>query len=370
MFKRIMGPADDGADPKFTDQNPSKPVMIKTPVNGKVLDVMVDTGSVVPIIHTETLRKLAHRPYFHRRSNTHYTANNGELRTIRVGTDWITRNKIDVRGSKKCIEVRYGNHHHQWASVPFLVQTDEKQYPVQVLHSVTLPSSEAVLIRVKVPIRFADTVIFNPDASFGSHRKVLFANALLKVENYVASISVINLSQFKRHLHSDALIGAISFPSPVFQCLPLISTGQYVHTNKIHQCAICLEKFSTSSYLFDHLKKGKYFVRNSDCNHLPKNIPDTVSVEIDKLVEHITNNEEKQEVLALLRRHAKVFDTTTPSTIKTSVKHIIETIPHPPIYQRPYRKSPQNQKFEDEETQKLLDANKIRHSQRGLLPLY
>jgi len=75
---------------------------------------------------------------------------------------------------------------------------------------------------------------------------------------------------------------------------------------------------------------------------------------VDKLTSHIENERQYNRLKYVLWRHGKLFDLRTPSVIKTTLKHAIDTGDHKAVYIPPYRKSNQVEELLAEETNKLL----------------
>jgi hypothetical protein len=88
----------------------------------------------------------------------------------------------------------------------------------------------------------------------------------------------------------------------------------------------------------------------------------TFHTHIDRLVEHINDNEQQRKVKEILVRYAKLFD-TKKSSIASNVKpHEIKTLDHPPPTSRAYYTTPVKQEAMVNITQELLKSGLIRPS--------
>ena len=69
-------------------------------------------------------------------------------------------------------------------------------------------------------------------------------------------------------------------------------------------------------------------------------LPDT---HIDRLVEHINDNDQQHRVKQLLIRYGKLFDTKKPTIASNVESHEIKTLDHPPPTSKAYYSTPQKQ---------------------------
>ncbi|CAF0788259.1 unnamed protein product [Didymodactylos carnosus] len=144
----------------------------------------------------------------------------------------------------------------------------------------------------------------------------------------------------RRHQQTDARSAVINpsvFPRVLSKNIACIGTISY-----------------PSSRLIASLEKD----RESDYE-APKSVCD----DIDKLVTSLDNRVESEKVIMLLRRYAKIFDTTKPSVTDTTTKHVIDLEeggrPATAAY---YRQNPKNNEIIDETVKQLLQGDRAERS--------
>ncbi|CAM4869106.1 unnamed protein product [Rotaria socialis] len=369
------------------NKNPSTPLIVTLQINNKFVDTMVDTGSAKSIIHINKLYKLIRRPYINYKNCLHRTANNGELRTIGLvnlriklknistfilaevaidlctglvlGNDWINQNGIGIITTKQCIRKHQGSY---VVNVPF-ARYEQESYPVYPVYSTCVLPEQQKILPVRVEVKNADTVIFTPSQNLIEKKKLLTPHSLLKVENGMTYITMINANQASQYLNKNMIIGTISFPSSTAISLSLLPT-QNIEPHVIHdrKCRVCYEEFTSKKQLFEHLhQNGHYSIRepNGTCQQVPSHVLD----KIKDLVEHVTNSHEKKQLESLLIKYGQLFDTSKATTINSTVKHTIEVKNTRPIVQRPYRKTATQEKIISEMCQQFYHDNIIRPSQ-------
>ncbi|CAF2846048.1 unnamed protein product, partial [Rotaria sp. Silwood2] len=319
------------------NKNPSTPLIVNLQVNKTFINTMVDTGSANSIIHINTLNKLKHRPYIKYHKNIHRTANNSELRTIGLvklkinikniptfilaevaidlctalvlGNDWITQNCIDIITTKKCIRKQLGSY---GVTVPFSTYYQES-YLVSPIYPIRILPEQQIIVPVRVKIKNADTVIFTPSKSLIEKKRILIPHSLLKIEDGITRITMINANDSPQYINTNMIIGTISFPSLTSISLPLLPTQQVkTYTEPDLECRICYRKYKSKNQLFEHLYQTGHY--------------------------------------------------TKPTTINSTVKHTIEIKNTRPIVQRPYRKTSIQEKIIAEMCEQFYHDNIIRPS--------
>jgi hypothetical protein len=386
-FKRIVGPADDGAVPE-EKKNPSIPVIVRLRVNNKPMNAMVDTGSASSIIHIHALNSLAHRPHMQQQINVHRAANNTELKTIGIvelkinignmptfilaevstdlctelvlGNDWIRANGIDIITTEKCIRKRRGSI---TASAP-IIEFDQRSYPVFPIQRIRILPEQQMVVPIRTHIQNADTVIFTPSGNFVESKHVLIPHALLKIENGLSWITIMNACEYPCYLNTNMMIGTISFPLPTAVSLPLLQAEHRIHSNTVIdlKCRACYESFKSKTDLFEHLHRSGHYCKQGS-NGSSEQLPPHVHQHIKRMTDHISNSHEKNQVEAILIKYGSIFDTSKPTTIDTIVHHTIEVGNSRPIMQRPYRKTPMQEKIIADMCEQFYREKIIRPSQ-------
>ncbi|CAF5168544.1 unnamed protein product, partial [Rotaria sp. Silwood1] len=173
-------------------------------------------------------------------------------------------------------------------------------------------------------------VLFEPNPRLKN--KALFtATALLNIENRRIKISIINATNRQQTLSEGTKLGivtqlsstiGVTIPSNYFieripegkACKELIPEGKGANkSNKLkcnniptiashgkqHQCRKCYQHFDTSNELFKHLRNHCY--------------PEEIRQQINKLVEHINDDKQREQILKILWKYGKLFDISEPS---------------------------------------------------------
>ena len=385
-FKRVTETAEDGPVSNY-NKNPSTPLIVSLYVNHKLINAMIDTGSANSLIHIDTLRKLPYRPHIRYQKNIHRTANNSELRTIGLvnlkihigeiptfiltevaidlctdlvlGNDWIRKNKIDIITTEQQIRKRHGAY---IATVPFSTY-DEDHYSVSPIYNIEILPEQQLIIPVRVGIENADSVIFTPSEETLGKRRILMPHSLLKIENGTAWTTIMSASQSPQMINTRMLLGTVSFPSPTAASIPLLPK-QHIETFKPREltCRSCHREFSAKKELFDHLHYSGHYSRINSSGSFER-LPSAVLEKIKDLSGHITNSNHRKQLETILIKYGEIFDTSTATTINTTVKHTIEVRNSRPIVQRPYRKTAEQERIIEEMCEQFHHNNIIRPSQ-------
>ena len=276
-----------------------------------------------------------------------------------LGIDWIKRNGIDIITTKQCILKRQGPH---YVTVPFSTY-DEEKYSVTPAHYIRIPPEQAMIIPVRVRMKNADTAIFTPSKDMIERKRILLPHALLKLENGISWITIMNANESPQCLNTRMSIGTISLPTSTSISLPLLPTQQVQpFTPSDLKCRVCHHTYSSRKELFGHLYEyGHYSTGETD--RIVEQLPPSVLEKIKDLVQHITNSRERKQVELLLIKYGQIFDTSKATTINTTVTHTIEVQNSRPIIQRPYRKTPAQEKIIAEMCEQFYKDNIIRPSQ-------
>ena len=88
--------------------------------------------------------------------------------------------------------------------------------------------------------------------------------------------------------------------------------------------------------------------------------PDQVNAVIDKLTEHISNNQDRLDFLDILRQSRHKFDTSKATQAQITIHHTIPTADARPTSVRPFYKTPQQREVLHEEVKKMLHEHVIR----------
>ncbi len=388
----LLAGSDDGDDPvKYKQPSSShisssipSPVYIKVQVNNISQHAIVDTGSCSTIIHQNLLKTLHHKKFlFKRKSYQSASCTSvdiiGEIEleikingyktfivadvasnliaNLILGHDWLKQNKVNIDLYHQYVTLNRSDGPN--ISTPIL-DLAELQHPALSLHEITmLPYSEQ-LIDIIVPsmINHSNRVLFQPTDHLQS-KSFLAANALVNIRYNRTQICVINATPHPQTLPKNSKVGSISYQlSHICFTLPNRMGRENIrppdcfptesHTFFHHQCYVCFKEFLTGNDLQFHLQNTCY--------------PQEMREYVDTLTNHIENERQRNRLKQVLWRHGKLFDLRTPSVIKTTLKHAIDTGDHKPVYTPPYRQSNKVEELLAEETNKLLQQGIIEPS--------
>ncbi|CAF3326464.1 unnamed protein product, partial [Rotaria sp. Silwood2] len=90
--------------------------------------------------------------------------------------------------------------------------------------------------------------------------------------------------------------------------------------------------------------------------------PSETSNTIDKLITHIKNVPEQQQLRLILQQHMKIFDISKITQANTHIQHTINTGDSLPISSRPYPRTIEQRRELQDEIQKMTQTNQIRPS--------
>ncbi|CAM4979880.1 unnamed protein product [Rotaria socialis] len=222
-------------------------------------------------------------------------------------------------------------------------------------------------------------VLFEPSPRL-KNKALFLANALCNIENRRIKINIINATNRQQTLSRgtklviatqiSATIGvtissnnlkeripngkACTRPIPKGKGAITLNEVNTEHNSiialhkKQHQCRECHQNFETNNDLFKHLRSKCY--------------PEEIRQQINKLIEHISDEKQREQILKILWKYGKLFDISEPSKIDITLKNAIDTGTHRPIHTPPYRKSNKDQETLNKETDKLLKNGIIEHS--------
>ncbi|CAF2698527.1 unnamed protein product [Rotaria sp. Silwood2] len=324
------------------------PIFVKILCNNTPQEALIDTGSAITIIHQNLLNKISHKKFTSTTKN-HLSANCSTLNIIGeipleiningikttviadvttnlvtnliLGSDWIQSNNVYILTPEQRIMIRSRGKE---VSTPF-VKPPLLNYPATLINHITLPPFSEKIVEAQVQHKNMTDVLFEPNSRLNN--KALFtANALLNIENRTIKISIINATNRQQTLSEGTKLGivtqlsstiGVTISSDQFKeripkgkaCKVLIPEGKGANTsNKLnfnnlpttalygqqHQCRKCYQHFDTSNELFKHLRNQCY--------------PEEIRQQINKLIEHISDDKQREQILKILWKYGKLFD--------------------------------------------------------------
>ncbi|CAM4944387.1 unnamed protein product [Rotaria socialis] len=363
---------------------------------------LIDTGSAITIIHENLLNIIPYKTLI-RKTIQHLSANCSTLNIIGelqleininglktkvtadvatnlvtdliLGNDWIQPNNVYILTPEKRIMIR---RQGKEVSTPFVNPT-LLNYPVTLVSQITLLPFSEYLVEARIQQNKMMDVLFEPSPRL-KNKALFLANALCNIENRRIKINIINATNRQQTLSRGTKLGIATQISATIgvtvssdnlkeripngkACTGPIPKGKGAITlnevntennsitalnKKQHQCRECHQNFETNNDLFKHLRNKCY--------------PEEIRQQINKLIEHIRDEKQREQILKILWKYGKLFDISEPSKIDITLKNAIDTGTHRPIHTPPYRKSNKDQETLNKETDKLLKNGIIEHS--------
>ncbi|CAF4645831.1 unnamed protein product, partial [Rotaria sp. Silwood2] len=183
--------------------------------------------------------------------------------------------------------------------IPYHKSIDCLTLDVKSINVIHIPPRESYTVQAKVEVSSADTVYFSPVDPIQSEKSIVMSPSLLHIHNYTTYLEVYN-------------------PHDYTYTLPM--------------------------------------------NTLLEQTPSETSNTIDKLITHIKNVQEKQQLRLILQQHMKIFDISKVTQANTHIQHTINTGDSLPISSRPYPRTIEQRRELQDEIQKMTQTNQIRPS--------
>ncbi|CAF2007476.1 unnamed protein product [Rotaria magnacalcarata] len=262
-----------------------------------------------------------------------------------IGMDYINKYNLNINVQKQIVTVQAHNHH---VVVPIVNQTKSIKIPVISSNTVLVSFNSVRKIPVTIPISCI-SLPFIPASSFKLN--VLFDNKMkhLSFKNYCSDLTLNNTMRIPKVIEKGTCLGY----------LLCCSTFQHPRTfysshHHVFGASKCSRVPSTSSDLRLNSDPSN---RSSDLRNINKNTTSTTSIssslldtvlpsiEVDNpivtqhlsnLVQNIQDDHHKQDLFSLLMRFSNIFDITRHNIARTSIPHVINTVPHSPPASRAY----------------------------------
>ena len=424
----LLAGTQDGGDSRQTKQKPSpksippsnssSPIYINVQVNKKRHAAIVDTGSAVPIINQELLKKITHKGLIHT-SKLHQSANStsiniiGEIKLeiqiqgcktfiladvatnlvtdLLLGNDWISGNNVIIDSPQQ--QILLTNGHRRILATASFIRSPSCQLPVLLTNEITLPpySEKCIDISILSRTNIITDAVFEPSSNLYP-KQILLTNALITIRSNKSQVMIINANDRPRKLSKNTKLGNITVQPQGYSCLilpttPVEQAHRFGNDNpKQHQrnetravCSCTRFPRKKGKVRFSHFACGKsererhdhqcyvcgepFLSRNDLYRHLrEKCYPKEMRDQIDKLTEHIEEPNQRQRLQTILWKHGKLFDLRQPSVVDDMVREAIETGTHPPIHTPPYRVSYKDEQVQRDEIDKLLRQGVIEES--------
>ncbi|CAF4464511.1 unnamed protein product, partial [Rotaria sp. Silwood2] len=207
---------------------------------------------------------------------------------------------------------------------------------VKLIDSIKIPPRESCTVQAKLELSFADTVYFHPDLITQVEKSVLISPSLSNIKNYTEYFKIYNPNDYTRYFPMNTLLGQVTHAPHQVHSFPLFDPSR------------CFPSSASQHHLINVIEL--------------EYTPSTTLETIDKLLDHITNLQDKSELRLILQQHMQVFDISKATQAKTPIPHISNTGDSLSTNSRPYPRIIQQQREIQDEIQKMMQTNQIRPS--------
>ena len=343
FIKKLLTGANDGTA-LVSNLFPSL-IFISLRIEHKHLAAMIDTGATASLITLSTLNELKYadriryevgevilgdsKTKIHRHGWIYlYMMIGGvclgmdvmvvdQLTTSFIlGVDFLRKFNVDIKMQQRQLHIHrpYG-----------LIQVDFlKRNLVRLKDKCTiLPRCRAVLVAKLDMVVLANTMLLQSiDQQTQLYKRIRLSDGLVNVMDNSIEVTVYNPTTRVVTLPRNMCLGNIDYLSEDHYMSTLINAG-------------------TNTEIDIHESKKKK-VKSLD-------------VIVENLCQHLGDNTSHHEpIVNLIRQHNILFDTSQTRTIKTPIRHVINTGDHPPVNARPYFKKLEQRNNIQQEIDKML----------------
>ncbi|CAF4145928.1 unnamed protein product [Rotaria sp. Silwood2] len=226
-----------------------------------------------------------------------------------LGMDFINKYKLIINTEDRTVSIC---ENAKRTSLKIDSNPYRARFPTRLINNIRIPPKHTISIPVSINLPSAK-VLFRPSFKLQQRIPLVMLGSLLTVRNYTSFISLYNPTASYCSLPKGIILGTTTIPTSSFQKL----------------------------------------------SHIDQQLAD---IHIHKLIQHISNPEQQEQVKFILFQHAKLFDTSKPTIAFTLKPHEIKTLDHPPPTSKPYYSTPLKQEAMYKIIQELLHFGLIRPS--------
>ncbi|CAF4751539.1 unnamed protein product, partial [Rotaria sp. Silwood2] len=193
---------------------------------------------------------------------------------------------------------------------PYKKCIDYLTLDVKTINVIHIPPREAYTVQAKVELSSADTVYFSPVDVTQSDKPIVMSPSLLHIDNYTTYLEVYNPHDYTYTLPMNTLLGRVTH------------TPYQMHSCLSFDISRASSSLSSQHHIFNTIE-------------LEQKLSETSNT-IDKLINHIKNVQEKQQLRLILQQHMNICDISKVTQANTHIQHTINTGDSLPISSRPY----------------------------------
>lgn len=323
---------------------------------------MIDTGSTISAISSSYFKKINNNELIFPSTTSCRTANNTQLNILGrvilpiningiviemtifivenlctellLGGDFCNAYNVNICYRQKCLLIKIK---HQQMKIKFLPQVQKHPtFNVAATHDINIPplSSRVIQASTSAP---AMEAIFTPSFKVMNKQYVLAPHAIVTIGNdQLTTLTLLNTTTAIQTIRQGTNLGHV-------RCHQT-ENCYYVGTNEVkNQHHIS----STTTNLVHHSTISSSSINNS----------------LHNMISHLPTTQQEPMRL-VVAKHQSIFDTTSPSIMKTNnVTHRIPIQPyHQPIQSYPYRKSMMETQLINDQVKDMLGNRIVRPS--------
>ena len=350
--------SQDGVDSGKTTKIPSglSLIFINTLVNNYNMQILIDTGSTNTFINYQTLHSIKQCTNLSEHSSSFVLADSiapfhvlgvvelhilfsNQITKISahvaqnlctdviLGMDYITLYNLKFNIRKQIISIDYDNHRYHQMKINQNVQTEF--IPVTLSGPLCIPPQSNRSAKVSIPISSICSK-FIPYYQFSLCSTAFVAHKFLQFRNHFSHITFSNTSHRPHFVPRGTRIGYLcrySITQPNTNTSNCFNKSCGI-TNKLGELPDfhASDKMAcTDTHIQDHL-----------CCATITRINPSTERDILHLINKINIKQHQDDLLKLLSRFHKIFDTTKHNIANTPIHHVINTVSHSPPACKPY----------------------------------
>ncbi|CAF1423056.1 unnamed protein product [Rotaria sordida] len=219
--------------------------------------------------------------------------------------------------------------------------------PITLSKSLHLPPNSNRTAKASIPISSISSP-FIPHQHFTLNSALYIPHKLLQFYNYFSTITLSNTTPYPQYVTKGICIGFLCsytvHQRNIHTSIP--TTKSYGVAKSFGEIPVSLDLVTNRSNThYSHNSSKKFPINNQYCTDVTTNpitcytIP-SIHSEVDKAIRELATKIHHQQyhddLLTLLFRFHRIFNTTTHNIADTPIHHVINTIPHTPPACKPY----------------------------------
>ncbi|CAF4927487.1 unnamed protein product [Rotaria sp. Silwood1] len=243
-----------------------------------------------------------------------------------LGMDYITLYNLKFNIRKQIVSIDLNNRQYQMKNNQN-VQT--KFIPVTLSDSLYIPRQSNRFAKVSIPISSISSH-FIPYYQFSLCNTAFIPHKFLEFRNHFSRVTFSNTSPRPHFVPRGTRIGYLCH-----YAITQPSTTRFDHCKK--SCGVTNELGESPDFhASDNNTCTNNQIQDPLCCATVNQIHPSTERDIHQLISKIHLKQQRDDLLQLLVRFHKIFDTTKHNIANTPIHHIINTIPHSPPACKPY----------------------------------